>query len=60
MTSLGPNSQRRYIQPDSPSTTNLLSPQSRPGVQDAPGPARSLRSVASDASLVSALPFVQN
>ncbi|OSX67481.1 glycoside hydrolase family 16 protein [Postia placenta MAD-698-R-SB12] len=51
MTSLGPNSQRRYIQPDSPSTTNLLSPQSRPGVQDAPGPARSLRSVASDASL---------
>jgi len=54
MTSLGPNSQRRYIQPDSPSTTNLLSPQSRPsihGVQAAQGPPRSLRSMASDASL---------
>ncbi|CCM05196.1 uncharacterized protein FIBRA_07405 [Fibroporia radiculosa] len=50
MAALGPNHQRRYIQPDSPSTTNLLSPQSRP----APGVRaqhQSLRSVASDASL---------
>ncbi|PCH33737.1 glycoside hydrolase family 16 protein [Wolfiporia cocos MD-104 SS10] len=53
MASLGPNSQRRYIQPDSPSTTNLLSPQSRasPGVQGAQSQASSIRSMPSDASI---------
>ncbi|KZT06000.1 glycoside hydrolase family 16 protein [Laetiporus sulphureus 93-53] len=52
MASLGPNSQRRYVQPDSPSTTNLLSPQSRLSPNGAQG-AQSPRSVHSMASLSS-------
>ncbi|KAH9837168.1 beta-glucan synthesis-associated [Rhodofomes roseus] len=56
MASLGPNSQRRYMQSDSPSTTNLLAPQSSRmppnGVQAASGSSpRSLHSMASNASL---------
>ncbi|KAI0932060.1 hypothetical protein AcW2_000787 [Taiwanofungus camphoratus] len=55
MASLGSNPQRRYVQPDSPSTTNLLSPQSGPSTGSVQAalvrPPPSLRSVASDASL---------
>ncbi|GBE78036.1 beta-glucan synthesis-associated [Sparassis latifolia] len=55
MASYGSHSQRRFAQQDSPSTVNLLSPQSSrssPGVQATLAqPPRSLRSVASDASL---------
>lgn len=49
----GPNFQRRYIQPDSPSTTNLLSTRSPLSVRAALAqPPGSPRSVSSDASVV--------
>ncbi|KAI0917183.1 hypothetical protein AcW1_007556 [Taiwanofungus camphoratus] len=48
----GPNFQRRYIQPDSPSTTNLLSTRSPLSVRAALAqPPGSPRSVSSDASV---------
>ncbi|KAI0947300.1 hypothetical protein AcV7_009758 [Taiwanofungus camphoratus] len=54
MAYLGPNSQRRYIQPHTPSTTSLLSPQSRPSPRGIRAvfaqPPHPLRSVSSDSS----------
>ncbi len=50
---LGPTPRMQYNQPNSPSTTNLLTPSGGPGVQAALSRGPKLRSMASDMSLVS-------
>lgn len=54
---LGPNPRMQYNQPNSPSTTNLLTPSGGPGVQAALSRGPKLRSMASDMSLVSEHPW---